>query len=1810
MIYNEYVDNFINEIQNIRSFNGKIKHANAKLTKIGSGTGRAVYDIDDKVVLKLAKNPKGQAQNEAESGAGTYQDTQDIVTKVFDFDENQYTWILSEKAKKVTQSRIKELTGIPDLNSLLYYLKRNDQKNWRDKDLFTLDAGVEEEMHENEFVMELIEFVNNYSQEVGDMGRPSTYGEVLRYGQPTIVLTDYGLNDEVYNTHYNPLRNKKNQMYELYNFADGNDDILSDIGNTWEVRHGMWAQVPYSVDDGDNDSVINEDFVHFVSNNDNLTTQPLGAVPYMVENLHAVVNNIKENLNVAKDKKKFYNNLITLQDHLIKLGFYNREPLNKIEIIEKKKSINEGIERNLADKIANVVAEKYGVTLEYMDSGSFGSAYDIGNNLVLKVTSDRSEAYENLSLIGKELKYIAEPYKVYSIKTEGDKDYYVIILEKLKTDVPYFEKMLNRLNYVFDNIFNINYRIALEEYFHNTKYVGKVNKSDIDNYFNKNTEDGTFFFSLLKIFEELQKYGSESTDFYSPKNLGYKKDGSIGFFDVGFGNYYNTSDKQPEQLNVDEDGTALYSTDGNIGNDGFPSYDITDTSPSIENDLKANSAMYAEDLEYNHVDDATSDSFIMSERITSSMKGSSSVEVKDKCKLGGLGNTSVACNQGDISNLNIKPLKETIDASEAYHAKDAMAAMVNGKKDVGFFNLKGINSTYLKYAIINNQFKDIPIEQTNHNDDRRIIYRDTPEAERKAKRLVEILKSYGGYFKNESPEITIEIGRLLDYSEESIQKYVNKRYNLEPELNIEGVGDKYLERRHGMKPEFDDFEKDFKSQKNREDGEKIVYKDENVTIIKNPNTLDNIGQYVRGVIDKEGNLYIEESANVVHNVILDKLDKLGLINFVERWDKKLPTEFITVQRLGSSTAFFLGESNVMMKDPEDRFDEDPYWKDVPKIEEGKPVFEEFLRRAKQKNPKYDFRNVLINEGFEARFDEKISKDNDSYLENDNFAKNNEMKTIDEADLMSLEDLPFKGEVEELGGKIFSVGGAVRDGFLGKESKDLDILITGVAFDKLEQLLSKYGRVDAVGKSFGVLKFKPKGSTEDIDIAIPRTEKATGVGGHKGFEVSSDHELPIEKDLERRDFTINAIAKDVNGDIIDPYGGQEDLKNKIIRVVNPEAFADDPLRMLRAVQFSSRFNFTIEPNTMGMIQKNSERIKEIPPERVITEFDKIVTKGNIRSGAQLLKDTGLFNNIFGFDIKQSTIDRSPFDLVKTMGEFIYLLTRLLENPAEFYKNNLKGDIDTYKEIRALDLGLSHDVTNKVSARSIAHNMFVISPKSLQSKIIPTELQNAANELLQGKYPKTTAELAVNGNDLMNAGLKGKEIGDMQKSLLLKVYNDKVLNNKEELLSLVNKNESTSVTLNESKTEKVEYGVLMLSLDIPKWSNLTSKIDKDDIYEVNGEFGIENEPHVTALYGFKDNVTNDDVFNLYKENFDLKEIKIKVNKISIFENEDFDVVKFDVESELLNKINSVMKKLPNVSTFPNYHPHITIAYVKKGKGKKYVKDFTKKYEMVGNELIFSTKEENATILKLDESKQETMLESSDWDGDVLYSCVLLDETSHKQLLSVFGKMIPEGWKEYAHHMTLNMGRIDPKYEQDLGKEVELNVINYGLDDKVMAVGVSGYPTNNKIPHVTLAVNTKNGGKPFMSNKLTDWRKIQFSFKLKGVVTEIMKSQPLQESKKKTKYKNTKESLMRSKNISKDMKEKISKYLTGGSSYHEGGRVHGLSKPKGFTEKTSKSAGVSLGADKKGFYCYTHRAACKRYASPEDIPVKAIEFIESTG
>lgn len=385
-------------------------------------------------------------------------------------------------------------------------------------------------------------------------------------------------------------------------------------------------------------------------------------------------------------------------------------------------------------------------------------------------------------------------------------------------------------------------------------------------------------------------------------------------------------------------------------------------------------------------------------------------------------------------------------------------------------------------------------------------------------------------------------------------------------------------------------------------------------------------------------------------------------------------------------------------------------------------------------------------------------------------------------IFEIRELPFINDIKAKGGVIYSVGGAIRDSFLNKQSKDLDILITNIPIPELTAILQKYGKVDMVGVSFGVIKFRPKGESEEIDIAVPRTERKMG-DGHKGFEVTADPYLPIETDLSRRDFTINAMAKDIDGNIIDPFHGLQDLKAKVIRIVNPIAFADDPLRMLRAVQFAARFGFTIEPETFKLIQQNAGSIKTISPERILIELEKIVGKGSPAIGAQLLVETGLYSAIFGGDLKEPI---ASFNNVTMFAEFIYLLTDRNDD-GSFFLHRLKGDLQNAKIIAGLRTADSHYLKTTETPLQTKLRMFSALQKSqaiLNTKILYTQDRNVLNDFASGKYPKSLKELAVNGTDLMGIGFKnGPEMGVELQSILANVLSDKVRNDHKTIMDLL-------------------------------------------------------------------------------------------------------------------------------------------------------------------------------------------------------------------------------------------------------------------------------------------------------------------------------------------------------------------------------------------------------------------------------------------
>lgn len=210
-------------------------------------------------------------------------------------------------------------------------------------------------------------------------------------------------------------------------------------------------------------------------------------------------------------------------------------------------------------------------------------------------------------------------------------------------------------------------------------------------------------------------------------------------------------------------------------------------------------------------------------------------------------------------------------------------------------------------------------------------------------------------------------------------------------------------------------------------------------------------------------------------------------------------------------------------------------------------------------------------------------------------------------------------VRDRGGRALIVGGWVRDRLLGRASKDVDVEVFGLTTDAVRALLAPMGRVETVGESFQVFKLG------DIDVSLPRRESKSG-RGHRGFDVTGDPSLSIRDAARRRDFTINAISWDpLSDEYLDPFGGRADLDRRLLRVVDPQTFADDSLRVLRAIQFAARFELAVDPETRAICA--AVPLDDLPAERIWGEFEKLLTAQRPSIGFALAMELGVVERLW-------------------------------------------------------------------------------------------------------------------------------------------------------------------------------------------------------------------------------------------------------------------------------------------------------------------------------------------------------------------------------------------------------------------------------------------------------------------------------------------------------------------------------------------------------------------------------------------------------
>ena len=305
-------------------------------------------------------------------------------------------------------------------------------------------------------------------------------------------------------------------------------------------------------------------------------------------------------------------------------------------------------------------------------------------------------------------------------------------------------------------------------------------------------------------------------------------------------------------------------------------------------------------------------------------------------------------------------------------------------------------------------------------------------------------------------------------------------------------------------------------------------------------------------------------------------------------------------------------------------------------------------------------------------------------------------------------------------KAILVGGSVRDAILGIEPKDFDIEVYGIdSLDELEAILSEFGKTNSVGKSFGVVKLTV--DKKEYDFSLPRVEKKTGAG-HRGFDVVCDGGLDFQTAFRRRDFTINSIGYDIQEkNFIDVYGGIEDLKKRVLRVVDEKTFVEDPLRVYRAVQFVARFELEVEPKSFELLKKmvDSGSLDELPKERVYGEFKKLLLKAKKPSlGFVMMKELGIL------------------DYFAELKAIVWIEQEPLYHPeGDVWTHTIKALDECKKDIKLLLATLCHDMGKAVTTEVIDGKITSRGHEEAGVKIAESFLKRLTDDkrLIEGVLP---------------------------------------------------------------------------------------------------------------------------------------------------------------------------------------------------------------------------------------------------------------------------------------------------------------------------------------------------------------------------------------------------------------------------------------------------------------------------------------------
>ncbi|WP_170158451.1 CCA tRNA nucleotidyltransferase [Aquisalibacillus elongatus] len=373
-----------------------------------------------------------------------------------------------------------------------------------------------------------------------------------------------------------------------------------------------------------------------------------------------------------------------------------------------------------------------------------------------------------------------------------------------------------------------------------------------------------------------------------------------------------------------------------------------------------------------------------------------------------------------------------------------------------------------------------------------------------------------------------------------------------------------------------------------------------------------------------------------------------------------------------------------------------------------------------------------------------------------------------------------------GFECYFVGGAVRDYLLNQSIGDIDIA-TNATPEEIQRIFQK---TVPVGFEHGTVLVIEDGVS--FEVTTYRTE-----GEYKDYRHPSYVEFVknIQEDLSRRDFTINAIAMDLMGRIIDPFGGQEDLQNRIIRTVGKaeDRFNEDPLRMLRGIRFVSQLNFSMSHEAIQAIQNQRQLLEKISVERIADEISKLFSKQHIQFALDMMNETGIYKSLPILNDQEHVFMKllsydfdSPFEHTGLLVAFLHLLDRRISIQQWIKAYKLSNDIRNKANhlVEVYERYESEGLTNYVLYKADCALKDVMKLIHLLDEPV-VDIQSVY-ERYEHLRIKNRHEMAINGQDLMNwfSNVKrGKWIGDFLEQIEYRIVKEELENDRNEIERLV-------------------------------------------------------------------------------------------------------------------------------------------------------------------------------------------------------------------------------------------------------------------------------------------------------------------------------------------------------------------------------------------------------------------------------------------